>query len=125
MFFSIIIPTFVIVKPIKTTVMEKITVKFYRIHKYTDPSGRIRITVELGLIGSGTIAGILTAKSDDLPDVVVFLGPFGPTEIMELEKKLRREESEGKIKNLVMEEEITGVGVKIDMKVTPQQIQMN
>lgn len=102
--------------------MEKITVRFHKVTKYTDPTGMFRIKVELGMMGAN-LMGKITTECDNFPTVVSVLGPLDPKKISEAEISLREEEAEGKIKNLTFEEEITAIGVQI--KVTPEQVRMN
>jgi|WetSurSiteA1Bulk_404760.scaffolds.fasta_scaffold34819_3 hypothetical protein len=102
--------------------MERIKVKFYRVTKYTDPTGMFRIKMELGLMGE-EVMGKLTTECDNFPTVTTIMGPFDPIKLMELETQLREEEKKGRIKNLQFEDEVMGVGVKI--KINSEQVGMN
>jgi hypothetical protein len=102
--------------------MEQIQVKFYRVTKYTDPTGMFRVEIELGLVGL-EIMGKFTTECKGFPKVSTMMGPFDPKGLEELQDELRKEEKKGEIKNLTFEEEIIGVGVRI--KIDSEKVQMN
>lgn len=95
--------------------METIKVKFYRVMRYTDPTGMFKVEMELGLMGN-EIMGKLTNECEDFPKITTIMGPFDPKRIEELQNQLRDDEKKGDISNLEFEDEVTGVGVKIEIK---------
>jgi hypothetical protein len=102
--------------------MERIIVKFYRVVRYTDPTGQFKVEVELGLVGMD-IMGKITNTCEGFPKVTTVMGPFDPKGLEDLQNELKENEKKGEIKNLTFEDEVTGVGVRI--KVTPEQVRMN
>lgn len=102
--------------------MKTIKVKFYRVTKYTDPTGTFKVKMELGLVGM-EIMGQMIISCKGFPTVTSVMGPFDPKGLMVLQDELREQEKNGKIKNLTFEEEIEGVGVEV--KITSEQVGMN
>lgn len=102
--------------------MKNIIVKFHRKYSYSDPTGEYHLRMELGFVGSD-IMGKVVMSCEMLPSTEEIVGPFNPMELPNFEKNLKIEESEGRIKDLVMEEEIIGVVVSTEM--SPMEITMN
>lgn len=94
--------------------MKRITAKFHRVTRYTDPTGTFTIEVQYGLIGE-KIMGIMTCSCEMFPPIQTILGPFTPDMISKIEKKAKEVESDGDISNLVFEDEIVLGGVEIEI----------
>lgn len=102
--------------------MERITIKFYRVIRFTDPSGEFKVKLELGLIGT-QLMGKITNECEGFPITTTIIGPFEPKVIEKMQNDLREEEKKGEINNLKFDEEITCVGIRI--QITSEQVQMN
>lgn len=105
--------------------MKIIKIKFHRVVKYEDPEGLFSVHVEYGHNGHQQIVCKMTCSCKDgvLPDIETGLGPFNPESLVKIEKVLKLSESEGKIRNLILEEPIELEGIEIEMK--RSQIEMN
>lgn len=102
--------------------MKRITIKFYRKLKFSDSTNRFHTSIEYGQFNN-KIMGNIVCTCKGFPDVKVTMGPFVPEGLVEIQKDLTKQESEGSIINLVMEEEVTVEGFEISM--TSDQIRMN
>jgi hypothetical protein len=79
--------------------METTKLNFYRVTRYTDPTGHFKVEMEFGLVGM-EIMGKFTTMCEGFPKASALMGPFDPKGIEEIQNVLREEEKRGEISNL-------------------------
>jgi hypothetical protein len=96
--------------------MERITVKFHRIYRYSDPTNRFKSEIKFYIIDD-KIMGTMILIGSKLVSMEVIIGPFDFEVIPCFENNLRECEKDGIISNLSFEDEIEMI--KIEMPISP------